>query len=257
MSAPSFYSEIRKKKEQGLTLVEMVVVSLLLAIMGSVLYSSLNGIGQAKEAIQANRQSTRTARFVLGRISRELRGALAEPLYIQEDTEDSQPRKRNPFLVGENSKKGTIPGSDSLEFVSSSAAQATYSPMANHGHVQIKYRLVANPDVKPGEAEFQQHLLIREETPAGVKDQKTIDKRKVIFPIANNISSINFRYYSNGEWKTQWTNTESGLPEAVEIALITTSSNGTADTYKTAVSVAPKRGKSPRKSQTYRTFATQ
>jgi type II secretion system protein J len=257
MNLGSFTKDVRGFGQKGLTLVEMVVVTLLLALMGSILYSSLNGISTAKEAIQSQRQSARTARFVLGRMSRELRGALAEPLYLQqEEVNGSGMRRQNPFLVGENAKKDGE-GSDALQFVSSSGAQAVYGAMSNYGHVQIRYGLVENPDEERVNQDLRRFLLIREETPAGVEDDDIIEKRRIVFPLANNISSLNFRYFSDGEWKDKWDDADSGLPEAVEISLLVLGPSGIPDSYKTAVAIAPRRGRQNSRSQSgFPGFAT-
>lgn len=243
---------MKLSKESGLTLVEVVVVSVLLAFMSTILYSSLNGLTQSKERINSERIASRTARFVFSRLSREFRGSLAQPIYISDDstsdnTENSTQStntaaKAQVYLIGIDAERHSQ-SNDSVQFISSSGAQAVVGGMANYGHVQIRYQLVDNPDDKESNNdEYPRRLLVREETPAGVTEPDIIKQRRVVFPIAHNISALNLRYFNNGKWIDQWMDDASGLPEAIEVSLSIANKDGKNETYKTAFAIQPKRG---------------
>ena len=58
--------------EKGFTLIELIIVSVLLAVLGGLLYSTINGVIQAKNIVESEIEATSKAQFVLEKIGREL-----------------------------------------------------------------------------------------------------------------------------------------------------------------------------------------
>lgn len=248
-----FLSNTNRYKESGLTLVEMLVVSLLLALMGSIIYGTLNGISLSKEAIESERSISRTAHFVLKRLSKELRSSVKEPLYIESKKKTLNTITRNKYFMGEKNKKtDTKTHGDFIQFVSASGSGTTYGSISNYGHIQIKYSLKKSKDDNSKEPSY---VLLREEIPANVENKDIIKKRKIIFPVADNILSLNFRYLTNNnKWQTSWTSKDRDLPKAVEITLKIKGKDGRKNLYRTSVTLPSK--EPTRKFQNFSNYAT-
>ncbi len=229
------------KSERGFTLVEMVAVSVLLSMLSLVLYGTLDGIIDGRAAILNRSRSGATARIVMERMTRELNGivfgiTLSENDEEQQDgqgvTQGSSFSSARTFFEGKsNSGKGSI------RFVSAEVAQAAYGTFTNHGVVEIRYRLVEDPEQE--DSEDKSFILVREETPGGVRNEKITKERKVVFPLASGISSLDFRFLDNEEWQSDWS--QPSVPNAVEITLGVTDSNGAKNMFRTAVAVSQKR----------------
>ncbi len=236
-------------QEKGFSLVELLMVTMLLAVMTSILYGTLTGIIRGKNLIEEQKSTTRVAQYVLGRMVRELSGRVREPLsdYVDEENaeeESIEATEENPagtkgaeYLRGENGKKGQY-DSDKLRFVSSRAGQAYYGSLSNYGMVEVEYSLQDDPQSDKISLNDEKSLvLVRVEQPAGVKNTDIIKERIVRFPISENIVSLNFRYRKNGAWEDSWSEAQSILPEAVEISIKLKTDGGRVETYKTAVAL--------------------
>lgn len=234
-------------RSYGFTLAEVVVVSLLLAIVSSVIYTSLSSIMRSKETIDTRRESARTARFVLTRMSNELRSSVSESLEFETGLENQQPEpvsatnKRVSFL-GINSGEGTK-AKDSIHFIALNSQQPVFGAIGNYGMVQISYRLEERQGQKLEIGETESYMLIREEVPALVEDKDAIKARRITYPIADNVAFLNFRYYEEGNWDDQWKDGRGRLPSAVEITLGVKGPDGSLDSFRTAVSVRPQIGR--------------
>ena len=220
------------KNEAGFTFVEVLVVTMLLAVLSFIIFGSLDGIIRGREALQSRSTSTNVARTVLERMSREISNRTLEPLAQGEQAEGSTRARfgRRELLAGENKEDRDI-----IRFTSSGTAQAAYGAFTNHGIVQIEYRLEEDPK---GEEE-DVYLLIREEYPVGVEDEETRTQGRVVFPLADNITQLNFRYLENAIWKDSWSAV--ALPEAVEITLKVKAENGLEMPFRTAIFVNKRR----------------
>ena len=222
--------------EKGFTLVEVVVVSVLLALLAGILYGTLTGIMNAKNSIEQQRDSLRTARSVLLRVTRELNGIISENLVFSTKNTNKPPEGK-PFLGRDG--RGGDGDDDSISFVTTSGAQAVMGGISNYGNIQISYRLEEDPDkiyCNPDIEDIETYVLVREESPAGLADEKVLKKRRVIFPIAADITSLNFRYLKNKKWQTQWGEKEKELPDAIEIT-IKIASRRNVETFRTAIAL--------------------
>jgi prepilin-type N-terminal cleavage/methylation domain-containing protein len=234
-------SAIGFRNDSGFSLVELIAVTVILVIMSGILFGTWKGIVQGSKLVENQRITIRQAQFVLARMINELSGRVLEPLSAEEQSEESSSVKSSgQYIRGIDEKIGDVLA-DRITFVSSNAGQAHFGKNVNYGLVEIEYRL--EEDNSGGDLGIplsdKSFVLVREEKPASVKDNAIIKARTIVFPLASNIQGLNFRYLSQGEWKEQWTEPASVLPEAVEITLILKGSEDSpSETYRTAVGLS-------------------
>ena len=229
---------MRRKSERAFTLIELILVTALLAIMAAILYKTLTNIQMSIRMIDNQRSAGRTAQLVLTRLSRELASCYQKPLA----TDVSNPLPNPPpfpqsgsFLIGTGKESGKAQ-SDSIRFVTEGISDAN---VGNPGVVEVTYQLTEIDD-------HRGNVLIRDEVPWGVVDKETIKKHRLSWPVAENIVSLNFRYYQQPDgWKTEWKAPR--LPLAVEITLQVKGDNGKIESYKTAIALTKKQ-KTPNQS---------
>ncbi len=242
----------RIHSERGLTLIELVVVAVLIAILSGILYQTLNGIIRARDSSDGLRISDQTAHYIFTRLSNELSGRGFIALNQKAEGEDgaappSAASAAPSYLLGVNARSGES-DQDTLRFVSANAAQPFVNGPANFGLVEVQYHLDEDPNAAPSSLEEKTYTLVREEEPAAVTSSDLVKKRRIILPVAENITSLNFRYLKGGEWKEEWKSSNPPLPEAIEIAIKIKIPNGRTQTYRTAVPISAKQ-RQPQQSQ--------
>lgn len=224
--------KINQKNKKGFTLVELVVVCLLLSILSLILFKTLKGIIEARDRTEHLRITDQTAHYVLSRMSTEFANSALISL-------NSKPDKNNLAAVtgsfeGINKKNGDN-DADSIRFVSSNSAQEFLNAFSNHGAVEIKYSLEKNPSQNQEiSSDSTSFVLVRKETPAEVSEKEIIKSKTVTFPIAENITSLNFRYYKKTKWLDDWKPTDQETPDAIEITLKVLGKDKREEIYKTA-----------------------
>jgi len=236
--------------EQGFTLVELIVVTMLLGMLSAVLFGTINGILQSKRLVEEQSQFDRGAQYALGRIIDELSTRFPSPIVLNSDQEEDEEgggsslqsastALQKQYMLGIN-KKDRDRQFDSLSFVSAKGGQAFYGAHENHGLVTITYVLKESKDTEDGKksqlSDPTSFVLVREETPS-VDNKETIEKQKIIFPLVRNVWSLNFRYLSDEEWLTSWGKGKVGFPAAIEITLVIGSDEKNLQKYRTAVAV--------------------
>ncbi|MCC6932692.1 MAG: prepilin-type N-terminal cleavage/methylation domain-containing protein [Deltaproteobacteria bacterium] len=224
-----------KSNCRGMTLVEVVVVSLLLALLATALYSSLNGIIRSSRSIESQRETLRTARSVFSKMIKELNGAVPDKLVFVGKKKGNSNNSTNQSFVGAKAL-----GGGSITFITTSGTQAVFGGAANYGSVQITYRLAEdsrasynNPEIK----NLKTYVLVREETPAEVTHSETLKKRRIITPIAADVVALNFRFMQKKKWKESWTSKGPPLPKAVEITITLASAYRPPETFRTAIAL--------------------
>lgn len=228
---------------RGFTLLEMIVVAGLLAMMTVLLYGTVGGILRGQELVSAGRSSYRSARYVLDRMGRELSSKVLESLTLKDEDEQSTRRRRRSYLIGKNKNSGKA-DTDSVRFVSDGAAQKLFGPGGNKGRVEIEYRLERNREESLADVPddgLRNLVLVREEAPAGV-DKEIAEEHRVVFPLAYNVVSLDFKYRRQGEWKEEWKDTDRGFPEAIQISLRLRGKDSRLRTFVTAVALQKERG---------------
>ncbi len=214
------------KRQSGFTLVELLLVTVLLSMFFGIVYGALTGLFQTKKAIEDQRELARSAFYFLNRITEELETATRDVKVDKTKGEDTLVVFR-----GDN-RRDSLADADSISFVSRTGAQAVEGGGGNQGSVQIGYG-VANDesDAQGG------HVIVRTELPATESDAKLRNLRKITFPVASNVTSLNFRYYRAQRWTDEWPAKANSLPEAIEITVGFKRADGKLESFKTAVAL--------------------
>jgi len=230
--------------EKGFTIVELLVVSLMLALLSGILYGTISGILRGRSIVLGEESTARTAQYVLERMSRELTGRVALPL---DDTRGSSGgRGSTPKYLRASKSSSSSEGTDRLRFISSNAAQTSFRSIQNFGLVEVEYRLQdpvssdADLPIDEDDEKFasEDKVLVREESPADVDEEKTRDARTLVFPLAERVRGLQFRFFKDGTWADTWEPKRASLPQAIEITLKLRGSEESIDTYRTAVAIS-------------------
>ena len=233
--------------QNGFTLIELVVVSVLLAIMATILYGSITGIMGGRDAIKSQRQTGTLAQFVLERMSRDLISRELIPLTNQEGASTPNTGFRGfgaqKYFEGTNASKDEA-NADSIRFVTNNVPQVTSSTVPNFGLIEVSYRL-EKPKDRDADERAPRYVLIRDEKPAEISEQnkELLEKRTRSLPLADNVAGLNFRYLLNGEWQESWQNAQRPLPEAIEITLELLDELGDTQKFRTAIFVSKQPGR--------------
>ncbi len=238
-----------RRNELGFTLIELSFVAILLALLGSIVYGSITMLVRSKNALEERRVTERTAEAILARIGRELENHFSEPLRpekkraqpapepVDEDGEaDEEPAESVSLMLG-RAKRVRGAQADSLHFTT--LGNPASSSLGNPGVIEVEYRLQQNDQFAAagglmGPPTF---TLIREEAPAGVEDIKVVDPRRFRAALTDRVRSLQFRYRVNRRWINQWSPRRDNFPDAVEITISLATDSGSADTYRTAVTL--------------------
>jgi prepilin-type N-terminal cleavage/methylation domain-containing protein len=226
-------------RERGFTLVELIAVTVLLALMSGILYGSFTSILRAKTSIEEKRVTDRTAQLILDRMMREI-GSIpiaGVPLvghkYLSGEKVQST-RALQQYLIGTDAEKGEQ-DSDEIRFTSLAGGLPVFNNFSNYGIVEIAYRLESDSTMS-GSSNVRT-MLIRDEIPAFVTDEEIIRKRRRVLPLANNVVGINLRYYYKHEWHDEWVSRRNTIPEAIEITLSVQSEAADVEHYRTSVAI--------------------
>lgn len=236
---------MKVKNQNGFTLVELILVTLLLGAMSAILLSSLNSLIAGKKSIENQRVADQVARYVLARMTKELSGFALIPLSnIDKDGKSSGNISR--YFMGVNkSERGQH--KDSITFATISAGQVVQGDIGSRGAIEVEYRLEEDPEKKKERTlkKGKSFLLIRRELPAGMPDKKSAYKQQVEFPLANNISGINFRYLRDENWVDTWEDDSISFPRAIEITLQILGEDQRIEVFRTAIPLIQRQSIAP------------
>lgn len=256
-------SEVASQSSDGFTLVELVVVSVLLALMSAILYGTLTSIMGGRQVIESQREATGIALVVLDSLTRDLNSRALIPLRTSSGSSTSSSGVDGStgasgtsasgsgldgsgaasglgFFAGENQKEGEA-DSDVLRFIANDLPGDSPGVPPNYGLVEVTYRLVevdrtTVPEDIPTDNSV--YRLVREEVPAAIQDEELIKSRTQVRVVADRVAGFNVRYLRNGTWEKVWKSSVSTVPEAVEVTLLMFANGGAVERYRTAVAVS-------------------
>lgn len=194
MSRPSC-SRWKFRQTQGFTLVEILVAISILAIVLTSIYGVFSAVSRAGDRLDRDSADYHLARVVFDRLGRELHGAYYRP-------EDETTRLRGGL---------DAQGSPYLEFATTAVTPA--SPTGT-GVATVRYNLVPTPEEDAGG-----HTLMRGEFPR--KRQIATQEPYRMMRLAPALTALTFRFYRDGNWLDRWDSSTDGLPQLVEINLVT------------------------------------
>lgn len=196
------------KEQKGATLLELIVATVVTAILGLAIYNVCSMAMDAWQKGEARTQKYQNIRIALDRMTEEIRGAITL-------NPDYNPGK-DIYFIGANN--GT---NDTLSFISiahppdGSDYGSTYSPLSlKFDCCELGFYLSGN-------------MLIRQKQVANVPDND-ITSGGSPDELAPYITGLNFRYHNGTGWQDTWDASPSGdngLPRAVEITLTATASS--------------------------------
>lgn len=213
-------------RDSGLTLIEVVVVIALVALLSGVLYRTFDGLLKSKTLTLQDKEADQLAQFFLSKLALEIASAQVIPLNVPDK---QQGKTQPPVFIETTNAKNFSRDADSLRFVTANSSLAVNSTTANFGRIEVHYYLKERE-----QDELRRFELIREESPARVANLETIKRRAFAAAILENVYSLNFRYYFNSKWRSEWTE-GSALPEIIEISLELQNSDGSKRSYRTAL----------------------
>jgi prepilin-type N-terminal cleavage/methylation domain-containing protein len=243
VSGRNFRDSRERSSERGFTLIELAFVSLLLALLSSVIYGSVITMVRTKNALEERRLSERTAQALLTRIGRELENRQSEPLRPVNDeaqrgassetqADEDGDLEAVTLLLGRSKRSGGV-DADSIRFTTLGSAVA--SDLGNPGLVEVEYRLETLDDRFMNPNTPRTFALVREEVPSAVEDKRVLEERRFRAILSDRVRALQFRYRYNRRWVNQWSAKRETLPDAVEITLSLATESGGSDTYRTAV----------------------
>ena len=225
-----------RQQEQGFTLIEVITALAILSVMITLNYKILLGIMKSKQMLDDKREGMFLANSLLTRISKELQLTVRRPLLpscngLTTGSNNQSGVQKNPFLITES-----VTGGMSLSFIAQEAGQYVPDGGTHSGLVQITYRPAKGSS---GEDQLPdgQFYLIREEIPY-TKPLSTACKNALRFPIANNLTSINFKFFNkeSKQWSDVWQNEDSRkLPAIIQFSAKLKTPRGKTETYTSAV----------------------
>ncbi|MCB0345380.1 MAG: prepilin-type N-terminal cleavage/methylation domain-containing protein [Bdellovibrionales bacterium] len=231
------------RSNSGFTLIEVIVVTGLLVLMGGILFGTVGSFIRGRNLVLDGRSNQRTATLFFSRLNRELLSSVAEAISseaLESAGEQSGNISNRRYMLGIDDSGGST-NRDKIRFVSEDSGQAVIGGQSNHGRVEIEYRLVEPEDSSPTQfGEKRRYLLVREEYPADIKDPEIYKKRKIVVPLAENVLSLNFRYRLSDKWFDSWRGRRYGFPELIEVELELAGNRGDPEVFKTAVTINPR-----------------
>lgn len=232
-------NRIRRHSSGGFTLVEIIFVIVIVALMMTTSYSTLSGIIKTKHALDDRRDVKAVVNSILGRLTRELQLSQANATLIHKPND--QPYLGRIWMKGETSQLSNGQPGDSITFVALEGGQYVPDGETHTGLVQITYRIAEMDEPAPnGEKLFQ---LIREEIPYR-KGTKDVWDKAMIFPVAENVVSLKFRYLQTktGDWRwsEKWGDDQVRfeLPDLIEFSVVLRSPRGTMSRFTSSIALA-------------------
>jgi len=201
-------------RRRGFTLLELLLAVALLAIIAATVYASFRATVSAIDRSTQEGAPAQAARVILSRLADELTS-----------TEWSSTRQETLFLGTTQEVKGQTIGQ--LQFSSRSHTWYPTQPPAVE-MTTIGY------EVDPGPRGLQ---LWRTE----VVNPFLVDGGAERVMMTDQLANVQFRYYANGKWETEWdAGQQHQLPDVVEIVLTFAKADGPPEEFRTVVSLPTK-----------------
>lgn len=178
-------------RQQGFTLLEIVVAITLVALLLSGVYGVFAGVSKARRRAEIGAELHHRGRVFFERLGRELRS-----LYVEEKGSE------NPF--GCESRDGRM-----ISFTFATYAEAVPG-RAQAGAMVVRYTLP--------EGEAATKTLSRLVLPLHHTEEP---EAEAAVPFLDLVRDLRLRFYDQGAWSENWPSTGAGkIPEQVEIALV-------------------------------------
>ena len=242
---------MKRSKQNGFTLIEIIIALAILSIMVTVAYKMLQSVIESKDVLDDARDGMFIGNSVLNRLSREFQLAESGIPLLPSCDSVSGPAQNNPStaqtsptpaqvsginLVGEEKSVDSGRG-DTITFVAKEAGQYVPDGGTHTGRVQITYRVEKDPD-QSGNKD-QTYLLIRDEMPYQRPVKKACESA-IHFPITKDLLGFELNYFNKrtNEWSTAWGSGQNiKLPSMIQFTVRLRSPDGQIMNHTTAVAL--------------------
>mgnify|MGYP001610709449 CR=1 FL=1 len=190
-------------RRRGFTLVEVVVGVGILALIGTITFSTISSAAFTRDALEEEDEVNQSARVALDRLARDLRLAYLTKSTSAVNTYVTQ-------FVGKNGDP------DSLWFTSLSHRRM-YMDSRECDQTELTYWTESDPTMDGA------YVLLRREAP---RIDNEPEKDGLIAPLAYHLKEVTFRYINSetNEWQEDWdtngVDTAQVLPRAVQVLLV-------------------------------------
>jgi general secretion pathway protein J len=191
----------------GFTLLEAMIAMAIMAMMGALIWGSMNPSFQLKEEVEAQADHDAAIRQAVNRMAREISMA-----FLSNDYDKGRYREMLTLFQGRRNAGNR----DRLLFTTL-AHERLYENALESDQVIVEYRILEDPDV-----EGQLDLMRREKTV--IDDQQ--DRGGVEEVLCEDVQGLAFRYWDDQkkdwveEWDTKDVSRTGQLPFRVEITLL-------------------------------------
>lgn len=188
---------------RGFTLVEVVVGIGILALIGTITFSTIASAAITRDVLEEEDAANQSARVALDRLARDLRLAYLTKNVSAINTYATQ-------FVGQN-------GDPDAMFFTTLSHRRMYVDSRECDQTEVTYWTEDDPTM-PGA-----YVLLRREAP---RIDNEPEKDGLIAPLAYHLKEVEFRYINpeTNEWKDEWdsngSETSAMLPRAVQVLLV-------------------------------------
>ncbi len=226
-----------QKRQRGFTFLELIIAIAILAMIMGVTYSSLSQIIRSKKLLDDARDSKAIADAILVRLTREFQLAFPDGALMPPANKLTQPYPGQPRVLGAAKPGRDNANLDSISFLALEGGQYLPDGGSHTGVVQITYRAEPDPEDRTG----QRIYLIRDEVPY-TRPYESAYKKRMTFPITNNLVSLSFRYYDEKTetWVSEWGQPpRTWIPSIIKFSFQIRSPLGKVNEYESMIYLAP------------------
>lgn len=177
-----------RQRQQGFTLIEVLVATAISALLLVTAYGIFSSVSAARDRLEKEGDACHLARVIFDRLGRELRGAFYSP------------QTAGGRFAGGTDKTGR----PYLELVTTAATPLS----GGSGLVVVRYRQVQDEEF--GGVLLRDEFSLYDKTPAQQPNRR----------LAAGIADLRLRFRRDEEWQDQWqADQQGGMPDMVEVTL--------------------------------------
>ncbi len=220
---------MKNKHQKGFTLLEILIAMSIVLIIFSVVYGTYFAATSSANRCNANITTTREARSLLAKISRQLR-CVYVPTHPQPVKRASTATLAADLITDVDEQmifQADTEDKDGIILRMVTTAGIFHDRLSRHGPFQVAYRY----DSDQGILFYTQQLIATR--------PESHPQRYEWFPLAENVESIELSFFDGREWLDHWNRREQNqkIPCAVKIEVVMNNTNS--GTCKIATTASP------------------
>jgi prepilin-type N-terminal cleavage/methylation domain-containing protein len=228
------HEQLGFSRESGFTLVELLMVSFLLSILGVSILQVITQIQAASQTAEEKRTVMEQNFRAFSIIRSQLLALGSSPLPSMQSsmTPGSAQSSFSGRAFGTNRSFEVLENMDGgvlLRFVTKGTLYANPLQRQLYGEIEVRYYVDASVEERPLVMEFWDISPVRI-----TRESQEPLRRSVIL---NNIQDFRVRSHTNLNWNTNWDNPYAPKPTLIELSLIRMTESGNPETFRAAVPV--------------------